>query len=106
LAEAAEAARNQAFVLRFAVQQSLGDAKALDASFLAMPHPDSLPALVSNQISNYVGSPPFQNEALARGCRSLLNNRDLFGPLIFSICFAPKTYGKKEPDDHASFAGV
>jgi hypothetical protein len=95
LAEAAEAARNQAFVLRFAVQSL--DAKALDGSFLAMPHPDSLQALVSNQISGYVGSPPFQNEALARGCRSLLNNRDLFGPLTFSICFAPETYGKKNP---------
>jgi NitT/TauT family transport system substrate-binding protein len=58
LAEAADAARNQAFVFRFAVQ-SLGDAKALDGSFLAMPHPDSLQALVSNQISGYVGSPPF-----------------------------------------------
>jgi hypothetical protein len=26
-----------------------------------------------------------------------LNNRDLFGPLTFSICFAPETYGKKNP---------
>ncbi|MEH2483173.1 NitT/TauT family transport system substrate-binding protein [Nitrobacteraceae bacterium AZCC 2146] len=88
---------NQAFVLRLAAQQTLGDAKALDGSFLAMPHPDALQALVTNQIAGYMGSPPFQNEAIKRGCRMLLNSRDIVGPLTFSVCFALETYGKKRP---------
>jgi NitT/TauT family transport system substrate-binding protein len=88
---------NQAFVLRLAAQQMLGDAKALDGSFLAMPHPDALQALVTNQIAGYMGSPPFQNEAVKRGCRVLLNSRDIVGPLTFSVCFALETYGKKKP---------
>ena len=88
---------NQAFVLRLAAQQALGDAKALDGSFLAMPHPDALQALVTNQIAGYMGSPPFQNEAIKRGCRMLLNSRDIVGPLTFSVCFALETYGKKRP---------
>jgi NitT/TauT family transport system substrate-binding protein len=88
---------NQAFVLRLAAQQALGDAKALDGSFLAMPHPDALQALVTNQIAGYMGSPPFQNEAIKRGCRMLLNSRDIVGPLTFSVCFALETYGRKRP---------
>jgi NitT/TauT family transport system substrate-binding protein len=49
----------------------VGDAKALDGSFLAMPHPDALRALVTNQIAGYMRSPPFQDEAQKRGCRML-----------------------------------
>jgi ABC-type nitrate/sulfonate/bicarbonate transport system substrate-binding protein len=57
----------------------------------------SLQALVTNQIAGYMGSPPFQNEAIKRGCRMLLNSRDIVGPLTFSVCFAMETYGKKRP---------
>ena len=88
---------NQAFILRLAAKQALGDAKALDGSFLAMPHPDALQALITNQIAGYMGSPPFQNEAMKRGCRTLLNSRDLVGPLTFSVCFATETFGKAKP---------
>jgi NitT/TauT family transport system substrate-binding protein len=89
---------NQAFILRLAAQQAFGDAKALDGNFLAMPHPDALQALVTNQIAGYMGSPLFQDEALKRGCRMLLNSRDIVGPLTFSICFALEAYGKKKPE--------
>lgn len=90
---------NQAFVLRMAAKEKFGDAKALDGSFLAMPHPDALQALLTNQISAYMGSPPFQEEAVARGCRVLLRSRDVAGALTFGICFALAAYGAKEPEN-------
>ena len=88
---------NQAFAVRFAAKQTLDDAHALDGSFLAMPHPDALQALITNQVAGYMSSPPFQNQAVARGARVLVNSRDLFGPLTFSICFATEAYAKKSP---------
>ena len=88
---------NQAFAVRFAAKQELDDAHALDGSFLAMPHPDALQALLTNQIAGYMSSPPFQNQAVARGARVLANSRDLFGPLTFSICFATEAFARKSP---------
>ncbi len=79
---------NQAFVLRRAAQQAFGDPKALDQTMLSMPHPDALQALLANQIAGYMGSPPFQEAAAARGARRLSSSRDLFGPLTFNVCFA------------------
>lgn len=79
---------NQAFVLRRAAQQAFGDPKALDPSMLSMPHPDALQSVLTNQVAGYVGAPPFQEAAAARGVRRLLSSRDLFGPLTFNVCFA------------------
>lgn len=79
---------NQAFVLRRAAQQAFGDAKALDLAMLSMPHPDALQSVLTNQVAGYVGAPPFQEAAAARGVRRLLSSSDLFGPLTFNVCFA------------------
>ncbi len=79
---------NQAFVLRRAAQQAFGDPKALDLAMLSMPHPDALQSVLTNQVAGYVGAPPFQEAAAARGVRRLLSSTDLFGPLTFNVCFA------------------
>jgi len=79
---------NQAFVLRRAAQQAFGDPKALDFAMLSMPHPDALQSVLTNQVAGYVGAPPFQEAAAARGVRRLLSSTDLFGPLTFNVCFA------------------
>ena len=79
---------NQAFVLRRAAQQAFGDPKALDLAMLSMPHPDALQSVLTNQVAGYVGAPPFQEAAAARGVRRLLSSSDLFGPLTFNVCFA------------------
>ncbi len=86
---------NQAFVLRRAAQQAFGDAKALDPCMLSMPHPDALQALLTNQVAGYVGAPPFQEAAAARGARRLLSSRDLFGPLTFNVCFAREQFAQQ-----------
>ena len=87
---------NQAFVVRKAAQQALGDAKALDPAMLSMPHPDALQALLTGQIAAYAGAPPFQEAAVARGARRLASSRDLFGPLTFNVCFAREQLAKQE----------
>ncbi len=79
---------NQAFVLRKAAQKAFGNAKALDPAMLSMPHPDALQSVLTNQVAGYVGSPPFEEAAVARGVRRLLSSSDLFGPLTFNVCFA------------------
>jgi len=79
---------NQAFVLRRAAQQAFGNPKALDLAMLSMPHPDALQSVLTNQVAGYVGAPPFQEAAAARGVRRLLSSTDLFGPLTFNVCFA------------------
>jgi NitT/TauT family transport system substrate-binding protein len=79
---------NQAFVLRRAAQQAFGDPKALDLAMLSMPHPNALQSVLTNQVAGYVGAPPFQEAAAARGVRRLLSSTDLFGPLTFNVCFA------------------
>jgi len=86
---------NQAFVLRRAAQQAFGDPKALDPAMLSMPHPDALQSVLTNQIAGYVGAPPFQQAAMARGVRRLLSSRDLFGPLTFNVCFAREQFERQ-----------
>ncbi len=86
---------NQAFVLRKAAQQAFGDAKALDPAMLSMPHPDALQSVLTNQVAGYVGAPPFQEAAVARGVRRLLSSNDLFGPLTFNVCFAREQFERQ-----------
>ena len=86
---------NQAFVLRRAAQQAFGDPKVLDPCLLSMPHPDALQALLTKQVAGYVGAPPFQEAAVARGARRLLSSRDLFGPLTFNVCFAREQFAQQ-----------
>lgn len=93
---------NQAFLVRYAAKQILGDANALDGNFQPMPHPDALQAVISDQVAGYMGSPPFQNEAIARGARKLIDGRDLFGPLTFNVCFASTPYAAENPEQLAA----
>ena len=98
---------NQAFVLRKAAQQAFGDAQALDTAMLSMPHPDALQSVLTNQVAGYIGSPPFEEAAAARGVRRLLSSRDLFGPLTFNVCFAREQFaGQGTPVLKALQAGV
>ncbi len=58
--------------------------------------PDALQALLTNQVAGYVGAPPFQEAAAARGTRRLLSSRDLFGPLTFNVCFAREQFAEQD----------
>jgi NitT/TauT family transport system substrate-binding protein len=89
---------NQAFVLRKAAQQFLGNPKALDGNMLAMPHPDATQAIITNQIAGHVSSPPFQSQEVSRGARRILSSRDLFGPLTFIVCFGVETLATSHPE--------
>lgn len=93
---------NQAFLVRYAAQQQLGDARALDGNFQPMPHPDALQAIITNQVAAYMSSPPFQNEAVKRGARKILDGESLFGPLTFNVCFASAPYAKNNPEQLAA----
>lgn len=97
---------NQAFVLRKLALQAFGDAKALDTSMLAMPHPDALQAVVTNQIAGYMSSPPFQSQAVARGARRIADSKEAFGPLPFAIAFATEKFGTARPDIIAALQGA
>ncbi|MFH1553603.1 MAG: hypothetical protein B7Y12_08285 [Rhizobiales bacterium 24-66-13] len=89
---------NQAFVLRKLAEQAFGNARALDANMLAMPHPDALQAIITNQIAGYVSSPPFQSQAVARGARKIADSKTAFGDLPFAISFATEKFGEARPD--------
>lgn len=97
---------NQAFVLRKLALQAFGDARALDTSMLAMPHPDALQAVVTNQIAGYMSSPPFQSQAVARGARRIADSKEAFGPLPLAIAFATEKFGTARPDIIAALQGA
>src|SRR5215204_6621702 len=77
----------QAVVLRKGAQEQLGDAAALDDNLVAFTHPDGLQALLSDQISGHLTSPPFQFQEQDEGARPILKSFDLFGPHNFNSVF-------------------
>ncbi len=69
----------QAVILRKAAEEELGDPRALDNNLVSLPSPDSLQALLNNQIAGHFTSPPYQFQEQDKGARPIVRSFDLFG---------------------------
>ena len=66
-------------ILRKAAEEELGDPRALDNNLVSLPSPDSLQALLNNQIAGHFTSPPYQFQEQDKGARPIVRSFDLFG---------------------------
>jgi NitT/TauT family transport system substrate-binding protein len=82
----------QAVVLRRAAQEQLGDAAALDANMVELPHPDALERLQAGTLAAHMSSPPFQFQAADASARKLLGSADVFGRHTFNSVFVQEAY--------------
>lgn len=82
----------QSVHLRRAAQEELGDPNALDASIVALPHPDGVAALLAGQISAHLTSPPFQFQLRDEGAEKILGSFDLWGESTFNTVYTTEQY--------------
>ncbi|MGH7661751.1 MAG: ABC transporter substrate-binding protein [Vulcanimicrobiaceae bacterium] len=93
----------QAIVLRKAAQEQLGNAHALDADIVAMPHPAGLAALKAGQIVAHFTNPPFQFEEVADGGHVVLRSFDIFGTSTLDSVFATESFAHDYPEFVTAF---
>jgi len=79
----------QAVALRKAAQDQLGNAHALDTTFVAIQHPLGLQSLEGGQLDAHFTSPPFQQEEQDRGAHVVYKSYAAFGVHDRCVCQRP-----------------
>ena len=92
----------QAIALRKGAQDMLGNAHALDTTFVAIQHPLGMQALIGGQLDAHFTSPPFQQEELEKGAHVVYKSYEAFGPATFNSVYTTETFAK----DHPLFVGA
>ncbi len=90
----------QAVILQKAAKEKLGDAHALDSTFVSLDHPDGVAALLNGQIQAHMTSPPFQFIEKEKGAHVVAHSSTFFGKHTFlGVVMTQKFY-----DAHTTFA--
>lgn len=92
----------QAVALRKAAQDQLGNAHALDTTFVAIQHPLGLQSLEGGQLDAHFTSPPFQQEEQDRGAHVVYKSYEAFGRATFNSVYTTDAFAK----DHPLFVGA
>jgi len=92
----------QAVALRKAAQDQLGNAHALDTTFVAIQHPLGLQSLEGGQLDAHFTSPPFQQEEQDRGAHIVYKSYEAFGRATFNSVYTTDAFAK----DHPLFVGA
>lgn len=87
----------QAIAMRKGAQDLLGNAHALDSTFVAIQHPLGVAALLGGQLDAHFTSPPFQQEEAERGAHVVYKSYDAFGPTTFNSVYTTDTFAKAHP---------
>jgi NitT/TauT family transport system substrate-binding protein len=87
----------QAIALRKGAQDMMGNAHALDSTFVAIQHPLGVAALLGGQLDAHFTSPPFQQEELERGAHVVYKSYDAFGPATFNSVYTTDSFAKDHP---------
>ncbi|WNS74140.1 ABC transporter substrate-binding protein [Bacillus sp. DTU_2020_1000418_1_SI_GHA_SEK_038] len=82
----------QSVVLRKGALEELGDARSLDENMVALEHPTAMQALLSDQITAHLTSPPYQMQEEAEGAHIILKSYDLFGEHTFNSIWVTEDY--------------
>lgn len=92
----------QAVALRKAAQDQLGNAHALDTTFVAIQHPLGVQSLEGGQLDAHFTSPPFQQEEQDRGAHIVYKSYEAFGRATFNSVYTTDAFAK----DHPLFVGA
>lgn len=92
----------QAVALRKAAQDQLGNAHALDTTFVAIQHPLGVQSLEGGQLDAHFTSPPFQQEEQDRGAHVVYKSYEAFGRATFNSVYTTDAFAK----DHPLFVGA
>lgn len=94
----------QAMMLRMAAKKLMGDAKAMDALMVGLPHPEAMTALLNKtQITAHFATPPFLDQEIAAGMRVVLDSVDAVGEAYSGqIVAATQKFHDKEPQAFAA----
>ena len=92
----------QAVALRKAAQDQLGNAHALDTTFVAIQHPLGVQSLEGGQLDAHFTSPPFQQEEQDRGAHIIYKSYEAFGRATFNSVYTTDAFAK----DHPLFVGA
>ncbi len=95
----------QTIYLQMAVAKEFGqdNFKKLNPLMVNLPHPEGLRAMLSGsgEIKSQFTSPPFQNEALDKGARVVLNSYDIMGgPNTFLMVWTTKKFRDENPKSY------
>ncbi len=93
----------EAIQLRKAAQTQLGSPNALDASFVFLPNPDGMAALLSGQVAAHYTAPPYQNDELAAGGHTVVQGNDVFPRASFTLAFIASQFVQQYPDFALAF---
>jgi NitT/TauT family transport system substrate-binding protein len=88
----------QAVFVRKAAESKLGDPKALDSNLVTLTQPDSVQALLSNQIASHSTYAPFPFQEQDRGARPIVKSFDLFGQHGLMSVWALQEYHDANPE--------
>lgn len=92
----------QAFVLRKAAQEQLGDAMALENNLVSMAHPDAMQALLSDQVAGHMASAPYTYMEDEKGAHRVLGSADVFNEPINNTVVAVRQSVQKSVPEAAS----
>lgn len=91
----------QAYTLRVAAMEQLGDPNAFDQQMIGLPHPDAMAALLGGQdVTAHFTQPPFIGEEERAGATSILNSIDVWGQHCLIVAVARGDFAEEKPEAH------